>query len=43
MADVSGEWVWGRLKMGWMYHVCHEDGLGQQKDDGGGCMTMPKI
>ena len=36
IADVSVRCIPGRLRMdGW-----REDGLGQQRDDGGGCVTM---
>ena len=36
MAEVSGGWVRGRPRLSWM----PKDGLGQQRDDGGGCSTL---
>ena len=39
MADVSGGRVRGRPRLGWL-DGWREDGLAQQRDDGGGCATM---
>ena len=37
MSDVSGGWVRGRPRLGW---IDCEGGLGRQMDDGEGCGTM---
>ena len=37
LAEVSGGRVRGRPRLGWMDY---EGGLGQQRNDGGGCATM---
>ena len=39
MAEVSGGWVRGRPRLGWM-DGWGEGGLGQQRNDGGGFATM---
>ena len=39
MAEVSGGRVRGRPRLGWMDGWC-EGGLRQQRNDGGGCVTM---
>ena len=39
MAEVSGGWVRGRPRLGWMDGWC-EGGLRQQRNDGRSCATM---
>ena len=45
MAEVSGGRVRGRPRLGWMEVGLDggcEGGLGQQRNDGGGCVSMRK-
>ena len=39
MSDVTGRRVRG-IDRGWVGWIWREDGLGQQRYDGGGCTTM---
>ena len=39
MAEVSGGRVRSRPRLGWMDGWC-DGGLGQQRSDGGGCVTL---
>ena len=42
MAEVNGRRVRGRQRFGWLDGRC-EGGLGQQRDDCGGCAAMREI
>ena len=39
MAEASVGLIRGRPRLGWMHGWC-EGGLGQQRNDGGGCASM---